>query len=81
MLKIGYLCIVVQLKLGRVDRVHSLGGQTNHVNTEALGFLEEFNGQDRTRSCVKASHTVILDFGCGQHIQLGTGWASVHLTP
>ena len=45
-------------------------------------FLEEVNGQGRRTLLVdghvfvtKASHTVIVDFGCGQYKQPGEGWA------
>ena len=49
-------------------------------------FREEVNGHGGGALCVnghvfvtKVSHTVIVDFGCGQHIQPGEGMGSVRL--
>ena len=53
---------------------------TQHHWTEV--FLEEVNGHSGITLWVNghvfvtnASHTVIEDFGCGQHKQPGEGWA------
>ena len=50
-------------------------GQLGVVITQhhwAEVFLEEVNGHVFV---TKASHTVIVDFGCGQYKQPGEGWA------
>ena len=52
-------------------------GQLGVVITQhhwAEVFLEEVNGQGHV-FVTKASHTVFVDFGCGQYKQPGEGWA------
>ena len=39
-----------------------------------------FLGLPRPLFVTKASHTVIVDFGCSQHKQPGEGWAPLGLT-
>ena len=57
-------------------------GQLRVVITQhhwAEVFLE-VNGQVGRTLVTKASHTVIVDFGCGQYKQPGEGWAPSGLT-